>query len=138
AAVLAEGGRVTATIGKRLLPAYDVFHEPRWFVPGEPSKPVLIGRSRVGVLVCEDLWDEGYPTHPGAELVAQGAELLVCLSASPYRVGALEKRLAHAKRQNTPVVYCNAVGANDELIFDGGSFCVSKSGELLGSLPRFE
>lgn len=138
AALLVRAGRIEATVGKRLLPSYDVFHEHRWFVPGEPSGPVTIAGQRVGILICEDLWDEGYPTHPGRELAAKGAELLVCISASPYRLGVLEKRLAHASEQPVDVVYVNAVGANDELVFDGGSFVVGKSGEVLSALPRFE
>lgn len=136
AALLLEGGEVRHRVAKRLLPAFDVFHEPRWFVPGPPSEPVELGGRKLGLLVCEDLWDEGYPLSPGAELEAAGAELLVCISASPYRVGVLERRLGHARRRRVPVVYVNACGANDELIFDGGSF-VTRDGQLVTCLPRF-
>jgi len=136
-AALLSGGRVAALAAKRLLPAYDVFHEPRWFVPGPPSEPVEIGGRRIGLLVCEDLWDEGYPVHPPAELVAAGAEMLVAISASPFRAGILPRRLHHARRPGVPVVYLNAAGANDELIFDGRSFVLGQDGHLLALLPGF-
>lgn len=136
AALLLAGGAVRQVIAKRLLPSYDVFHEPRWFLPGPPSEALEIAGRRVGVVICEDLWDEGYPQSPGAELEAAGAELLVCLSASPFRPGALSERERHAHRRGVPVVYVNACGANDELVFDGGSF-VAKGGALVARLPRF-
>ncbi|HEX3129032.1 MAG TPA: nitrilase-related carbon-nitrogen hydrolase, partial [Thermoanaerobaculia bacterium] len=134
AAALLDGGRVSALVPKRLLPSYDVFHETRWFVPGERSEPV----GKLGLLICEDLWDEAYPVHPPAELLAAGAEILVTISSSPFRAGILERRLHHARRPGVPLVYVNAAGANDELIFDGGSFVVGVDGELMTLLPRFE
>lgn len=137
AAVLLQHGRITFEQGKRLLPAYDVFHEPRWFLPAPASRCVELAGRRLGVLVCEDLWDEGYDLHPAAELVAQGAELLVCLSASPFRAGIQPRRRALAHGRSVPVVYVNAAGANDELIFDGGSFATDATGALLHEAPRF-
>ena len=137
AAVLLEEGRVAALVPKRLLPAYDVFHEPRWFVPGGASPPVEIAGRRLGLLVCEDLWDEGYSVHPGADLLASGAEILIAISSSPFRAGVLARRFHHARSQGAPVVFVNAVGANDELIFDGGSFVTDARGEVIASLPRF-
>ena len=101
-AALLEQGRVKAQVAKRLLPAYDVFHEPRWFLPGEAQAPVEVAGRRVGVLVCEDLWDEGYAVHPPADLRAAGAELLVCLAALPFRRGAAGARRAHARRARAP------------------------------------
>ncbi len=136
-AALLEGGRVRTQIAKRLLPAYDVFHEPRWFLPGGPQAPLEIAGRRVGVLVCEDFWDAGYAVHPPDELRAAGAELLVCLSASPFRKGVFEERLAHARQAALPVVYVNAVGGQDELIFDGRSFVTDASGHLAQRLPGF-
>lgn len=140
AAVLIVKGRIVATYGKQLLPAYDVFYEPRWFVPDEPREPVGIGDVRIGVLVCEDLWDEEYPRHPPAELVRRGANVLICLSASPYRKGITAQRLHQARRAarlGVPVVYVNSVGAQDELIFDGGSFLCLPNGQVADRLPRF-
>ncbi len=138
AAVLLEGGETRLAAAKRLLPAYDVFHEPRWFLPGPALPPVEIACRQAGFLVCEDLWDEGYEIHPGAELVAAGAEVLVCVAASPYRRGVLAQRLHHAHRQGVPVVYVNLCGANDELILDGRSFVTSGQGDLIGLLSAFE
>jgi len=132
-AALLKDGQVAAVTAKRLLPAYDVFHEPRWFVPGGPGVPF----EGIGMLVCEDLWDEGYPVHPPGELIAAGAQVLIAISSSPYRRGIGERRLHHARRPGVPVVYVNAVGANDELIFDGGSFVVGTGGEVIARLPRF-
>ncbi len=136
AAWLVREGRPQLAAAKRLLPAYDVFHEPRWFVPGGFFPPLEIQKQRVGVLICEDLWDEGYPVHPAGELKAAGAEILVCLAASPYRQGVMEQRLVHAKRSGLPTIFVNAVGANDELIFDGRSFALE--GERVAFLPGFE
>ncbi len=140
AAVLLQGGEVRALAAKRLLPVYDVFYEPRWFVPGPIGAPIPFAGHRLGVLLCEDMWDDAYATHPARELVAAGADLLVCLSASPYRLGVLAQRLGHARRAaalGVPLVYVNAVGANDELIFDGGSLALSPTGETVLQLPRF-
>lgn len=136
AALLAEGA-VRHRITKQLLPVYDVFYEPRWFVPGPPSGPLEIAGRKVGILVCEDLWDEGYPQCPAADLRAAGAELIVTLQCIPFRPGIVAKRLHHARRAGLPVVFVNAVGGNDELVFDGGSFAVDAAGNVVAALPRF-
>jgi NAD+ synthase (glutamine-hydrolysing) len=138
AAVLLEGGEASLVAAKRLLPSYDVFFEARWFVPGPPLPPRSVAGRQVGFLVCEDLWDEGYKVHPGADLLAAGAEVLVCLSASPYHPNILAQRLHHARRQRCPLVYTNLCGATDELIFDGRSFAVSRAGSLLARLSGFD
>jgi NAD+ synthase (glutamine-hydrolysing) len=138
AAVLLEAGKARLAAAKQLLPAYDVFFEPRWFLPGLPLPPLAIAGRRVGFLVCEDLWDEGHAVHPPAALVASGAELLVCLSASPYRQGIETRRLAHTRRPGSPLVYVNLCGANDELIFDGGSFVLARDGRCIAQLAAFE
>jgi NAD+ synthase (glutamine-hydrolysing) len=137
AAAWLEGGRLRGLAAKRLLPSYDVFHETRWFVPGDASTPFDLGGQSLGLLVCEDLWDEGYALHPPADLAAAGAEVLVCVASSPYRAGVREKRLHHGRRAGRPLVYVNAAGANDELIFDGGSFVLDAEGRLMAELPRF-
>lgn len=145
-AALLAGGRVVASRAKRLLPVYDVFYEPRWFVPGPPALPLELpapaSPARLGVLVCEDLWDEGYGAQPVAELAAHGVDALVCLSASPFRARVSDARLHHARRAvartGRPLVYVNAVGANDELIFDGDSFVLDAAGRVVLRLPRCE
>ncbi|MCB9102963.1 MAG: NAD+ synthase [Anaerolineales bacterium] len=138
AAVLLSGGEAQLAAAKRLLPAYDVFHEPRWFLPGPPLPPVSIAGRRLGFLICEDMWDEGYPVHPPADLLAAEAEMLICLSASPYRRQILSERLYHARRSGCPLVYVNLCGATDELIFDGRSFVLNEAGEVIAQLAAFE
>ena len=129
-AYLMKSGEMTVAQVKQLLPIYDVFYEPRWFVPGRKTLPPLeIAGKKIGVMICEDMWDEEYQVHPGADLIAMGAEMLVCISASPYRKGVGEGRVHHAKRQGLPLVFANLVGATDELIFDGGSFVLGVGGE---------
>ncbi len=124
-AYLMQNGEMKIAQIKQLLPVYDVFYEPRWFLAGTKTlPPIEIAGKKVGVMICEDMWDEEYPVHPGADLKAAGAEMLICISASPYRRGAGEGRLYHAERQGLPLVFVNLVGGNDELIFDGGSFAV--------------
>lgn len=137
-AVLLHKGGIVARTAKTLLPSYDVFHETRYFRPAEVRKPVQFAGKRIGILICEDMWDEPYNIHPGAELKRAGAELLIVLSASPYRRKVLEQRFYHARRQRLPLVYVNAVGASDELIFDGGSFLMNAPGEVTALMPRFQ
>jgi NAD+ synthetase len=138
AAVLLEGGKASPVAAKRLLPTHDVFFEARWFVPGPSLPPRTLADHQIGFLVCEDLWDEGHEVQPGAELLADGAEVLVCLSASPYHQQIMAQRLHHARRQRCPLVYTNLCGATDELIFDGRSFVVGRDGALLAQLAGFE
>ncbi|MCA8924446.1 MAG: NAD(+) synthase [Planctomycetes bacterium] len=135
AAVLLQGRQVRAVRGKRLLPSGDVFCEPRYFRPAEAGAPLTVAGRRLGVLICEDLWDEGYGCSPARELVDAGAELLVCLNASPFRRGVLAERLRLARRPGVDLVYVNAVGGHDELVFDGASFVVRGDGALLAQLP---
>lgn len=138
AALLLRDGEAHLAAAKRLLPSYDVFFEARWFLPGPALPPIEIAGRRTGFLVCEDLWDEGYPVHPPADLLAAGAELLVCLSASPYRRGVMALRLHHARRSACPLVYVNLCGGNDELVFDGRSFLLGGDGGLQAQLAPFQ
>src|SRR5215203_5860479 len=133
-AYLMQNGEMRIAQIKQLLPVYDVFYEPRWFVPGKKTlPPIEIAGRKVGFIICEDMWDEEYSIHPSVELKAMGAEMLICISASPYRRHGFQGRLSHAKRQGLPIVFVNLVGANDELIFDGGSFILDGDG-----LKKFE
>lgn len=138
AAYLLREGEMHVAATKRLLPVYDVFLEPRWFLPGEFMPPVEIAGTRVGILICEDMWDEGYPVQPAQELRAAGADLLVCLSDLPFRRHAMEKRLHHARRHHLPLALVNLVGGNDELIFDGHSFVLDARGQVIAQLAGFE
>ena len=148
AAVLISGGEVHMMAAKRTLPAHDVFFEPRWFLPGPPASPTAVAGKRVGFLLSHDLEAElaahetrgieGVEIAPVAELLAAGAQLLVCLAASPYLQGILGHRRALARCHRGPLVYVNLCGANDELIFDGRSFAVNERGGLIAQLPAFE
>ncbi len=146
-AVVAYAGAVAAVRHKSLLPCYDVFDEPRWFVPEDDPRPVEVAGIRLGVIVCEDAWNEPgliedhhYRIDPVARMV--GCDLVVNLSASPFHVGkaALRAELVarQARQAGAPFAYCNQVGANDELVFDGGSFVVDARGQVIAAAPAFE
>ena len=141
-ALLFEKGKVRVVARKRLLPTYDVFDEDRYFEPGEKVAPVRIGGRRVGVTICEDIWNDEdvwmerrYLADPVRELAKKGIDLLINLSASPWHQGKEKTRYRLlervAKREKIPVVQVNAVGGNDELVFDGQSLVLSKRGKLL-------
>jgi NAD+ synthase (glutamine-hydrolysing) len=133
-AYLMHDGEMRIAQVKQLLPIYDVFYEPRWFTPGDKTlPPIEIAGKKLGVLICEDMWDEEYAIHPGAELKAMGADALVCMSAAPFHKGSLKDRVHHASRQGLPIAFVDLVGGNDELVFDGGSFILGH-----GKLNRFE
>ncbi|NCZ52668.1 MAG: NAD+ synthase [Verrucomicrobia bacterium] len=141
-AFLFEKGKVRVVARKRLLPTYDVFDEDRYFEPGEKVAPVRIGGRRVGVTICEDIWNDEdvwmerrYLADPVRELAKKGIDLLINLSASPWHQGKEKTRYRLlervAKREKIPVVQVNAVGGNDELVFDGQSLVLSKRSKLL-------
>jgi NAD+ synthase (glutamine-hydrolysing) len=145
---LLQRGRVVATRSKMLLPTYDVFDEDRYFEPAQENQPVDFNGRRLGLTICEDVWnDEGfwrerrYRRDPVTELVAAGAEWLVNVSASPWHLG--KNRVRHemlrrvAQKAGVPLVYCNLVGGNDELIFDGGSLVFGREARLLGRGAAF-
>ncbi len=138
AAVLLKDGKIHPVAAKRLLPVHDVFYEPRWFVPGSKLPPITIAGKQVGVLVGDDVWDEGYPIHPPAELLEAGAELLICLAASPFWHEVMSQRLHHARRVDCSLIYVNLCGGNDELIFDGRSFAVDDQGQVIAQLAGFK
>jgi NAD+ synthase (glutamine-hydrolysing) len=146
---LLSGGRVAATIHKRLLPSYDVFDEDRWFEPGREAGTMSAGSTTFGVAVCEDAWRDGpapalrrYPVDPVAEAVEAGARVILNPSASPYERGKphLRERLLSdlARRHARPVLMVNQVGGNDSLVFDGGSLAVDGAGRTVARAPLFE
>lgn len=144
-AVLLQGGARRAVQAKTLLPTYDVFDEKRYFAPATARRvvPAQDGLPALGLTVCEDAWTAvmGYEVDPTGELAAQGAELILNVSASPFHVGKAAERRAMvtelARRHHVPVLFCNQVGGNDELIFDGASFAVGDEGRLHAALPHF-
>ncbi|OIO07427.1 MAG: NAD+ synthase [Elusimicrobia bacterium CG1_02_63_36] len=149
AAVLLHNKKVVARRRKTLLPTYDVFDEDRYFEPETENKPVRFKGKRLGITICEDAWNDGhfwpaprYNVDPVRSLVQQGAEILINMSASPYeagKIGLRQKMLqAHAQKLKRPLLYCAAVGGNDELIFDGNSFAIDAKGGLVLRAKGFE
>ena len=139
AAVLA-GGRVAAVYHKHYLPNYAVFDEQRYFANGERAVVVDVGGLRVGVTICEDLWHPGGPGQWAA--IDGGAELIVNLSASPYHRGkGIERERMFATRAvdySAFIAFSNAVGGQDELVFDGHSVVIDPTGEVLVRGRQFE
>jgi NAD+ synthase (glutamine-hydrolysing) len=148
AAVLLRKGAERRVFHKSLLPTYDVFDEARYFQPAAAVTAVEIGGKRVGITICEDIWTEDYlpaqlyQCDPLGELEKEGIDLLLNLSASPFHTGKQTARkemlTALTSRLGVPVVYCNSVGGNDQLVFDGGSMVIGTDGLLLAQLTAFE
>jgi NAD+ synthase (glutamine-hydrolysing) len=150
AAVAARGGRRVGEYHKRLLPTYDVFDEGRYFEPGRRRPLVLrVKGMRVGVTICEDIWNDKtfwkrplYTLDPVAELAPLDLDLHVNISASPYTLGKdrLRRRMMGqiARRTRVPLVFCNLVGGNDGLVFDGASAAFDERGRLIGRSRSFE
>ena len=147
AAFLCDGG-IVAKVWKTLLPTYDVFDERRYFEPAEHCVPVLWKGRRLGVTICEDIWTDSYlqrPLYdrdPVEELVAAGAEVILNLSASPYHLGkpAVRRELVAevSRKAGVPVVYCNCVGGNDQLVFDGHSLVATPDAGTVFQAAGFE
>ncbi len=147
AAALLRAGQPPWKTFKSLLPTYDVFDEDRYFEPARRVEPVEIGGRKIGVTICEDIWTEHYlprplyDLEPVHRLVERGAELVVNLSASPFHLHkpAIRHEMVGglARELRRPIFYCNAVGGNDELIFDGNSIAMDAGGGLLARLPGF-
>jgi NAD+ synthetase len=146
---LLREGRIVATRIKMLLPTYDVFDEDRYFEPATENAPVPFNGGMAGLTVCEDVWndedfwdDRRYRRNPAADLARAGAKVLFNSSASPWHLGknhARRRMLSQlAAKSRCPVVYCNLVGGNDELIFDGGSMVFDAQGQLIAEGKRFE
>lgn len=146
---LIEKGNILKIFHKRLLPTYDVFDEDRYFEPGNQPNHFELDGVQIGVTICEDLWNDEefwgkrtYNLNPIADLAQAGVNFTINLSASPYTVGKQKLReamLRHgAVRFNQPLIYANQVGGNDDLIFDGASIAIDKSGELIARAIGFE
>jgi NAD+ synthase (glutamine-hydrolysing) len=137
-AVCSEGG-LKALYRKRFLPNYGVFDEDRYFAPGRDLILLRHGEILVGPTICEDIWQPG---PPATDLALAGAELLVNLSASPYFVGKAEDReemlVTRARDNSAYLAFCNLVGGQDELLFDGHSVVLDDEGEVLARAPGFE
>jgi NAD+ synthase (glutamine-hydrolysing) len=147
AAALLQSGVPIAKAHKSLLPTYDVFDEDRYFEPARSVAPLMFGNKKIGVTICEDIWTEPYlprplyDIEPVRSLVEQGAEIILNLSASPFGLGkpAVRREMVAtlARTYRRSICYCNAVGGNDQLVFDGNSIAVNSRGELIAQLPAF-
>jgi NAD+ synthase (glutamine-hydrolysing) len=137
-AVCADGG-VRAVYRKHFLPNYGVFDEHRYFAEGRNLVVIRIGGISVGITICEDVWQPG---PPATDLALAGAELLVNLSASPFHVGKAEEReemlVTRARDTSAYFAFCNLVGGQDELVFDGHSVVLDDAGEVVARAPGFE
>ena len=144
---LAFKGRME-TRAKMLLPEYDVFDEERYFEPDDRNLPVRWNGRKIGLTVCEDIWNDKqfwreklYERDPVEELVKEGAELIVNISASPFNRGKGELRenmVRHtAMHFRKPLLFVNQVGGNDDLVFDGHSLAVNADGEVLARCAPF-
>jgi NAD+ synthetase len=142
AAAVLQNGKIIWRTHKSLLPTYDVFDEDRYFEPAKKTEPFVFNGRKLGITICEDIWNDEdfwperlYRRDPVKELVAQGAEIILNVSASPWCVGKEKTRLEMLQRvardEKIPLAQVNLVGANDELIFDGHSVALDADGEVL-------
>jgi NAD+ synthetase len=149
AVALLRQGRVVERRFKTLLPTYDVFDEDRYFQPAESNTPVACDDAKIGLTICEDIWTEDYlpaqlyQRSPVEELMhnGSGVRIIYNVSASPYHLGKEKVRYemlrAVAQKHRVPLVYCNLVGGNDELIFDGNSMVLDATGNLIAQGASF-
>ncbi len=132
-------GEIKAVYRKRFLPNYGVFDEDRYFAPGRDTFLIRIGETLVGPTVCEDIWQPG---PPATDMALAGAQLIANISASPFHVGKEREReemlRTRARDNSCFVALCNAVGGQDELIFDGHSVLIDDEGEIVARAPGFE
>jgi NAD+ synthase (glutamine-hydrolysing) len=139
AAAVLHDGAMAGVYRKHYLPTYSVFDEDRYFRGGEANPIFLLGDVAIGVSICEDIW---YPGGPPKIQAGAGAQILVNLSASPYHAGkgvARERMLATRAADNVAIVaFCNLVGGQDELVFDGGSVIFDERGELVARGVQFQ
>ena len=139
ACAVCADGEVKAFVKKRFLPNYGVFDEMRYFAPGDELFVFEHGETVVGVTVCEDMWQPG---PPATDLALAGAQLLVNISASPFHVGKDREReemfMIRARDNTAFVAFCNMVGGQDELLFDGHSVVIDDEGAVLARAPGFE
>jgi NAD+ synthase (glutamine-hydrolysing) len=145
-AVLIKGEPVRKVF-KTLLPTYDVFDEARYFDPAPDQEPIELLGTKIGITICEDIWTDKYLKRdlyrqdPVFNLASKGARVILNLSSSPYNVGkpALRREMVSelAAIYRVPFYYCNAIGGNDELIFDGNSFAIDAAGKTIFQMSGF-
>ncbi len=149
AAVLFEDGNILFNAKKRLLPTYDIFDERRYFEPGTESKAFTYKGRRMGLTICEDVWNDKdifdkriYPSDPVAMMIEDNADLIINISASPFYVGKKEFRWhmlgSIARKYNVPVIFTNQVGGNDSVLFDGISAAFDRQGKIIAKANDFD
>jgi len=147
-AAVIERGEIVFRQNKTLLPTYDVFDEARYFHPADTVQLCTLRGQAVALTICEDAWNDRnywqqrlYQRDPVEELFGGGAQMLICINASPYHIGKRETRRrvygSVARRYGKPVIYVNQVGGNDQLVFDGSSFALNAEGEVIASAKSF-
>lgn len=152
-AVFIENGQIKNIVNKTLLPTYDVFDEYRYFEPNDVFELIEFKDKKIALTICEDLWDEQkaygifdremlYKTAPMDKLIQKRPDFIINIAASPYSYNQAENRrdilLKNSIRYSLPIVYVNQVGANTELIFDGGSCVVNRAGNVILQSQHFE
>ena len=148
-AAVFHDGKLLGFADKTLLPEYDVFDDPRYFEPADVRKMFEIDGRRIGVVVCEDFWNDKtfwkerlYNVDPADELIMQGADLIVSINASPFNKGKIKLRcemVSHrARLQKKPIVFVNLIGGNDGIIFDGTSLIADEEGDIILQAKAFE
>ncbi len=148
-AAVIHDGELLGFADKELLPEYDVFDDPRYFEPGTDKRIFEIGELKLGVVVCEDFWNDKtfwkarlYDEDPADELIKKGADLIVAVNASPFNKGKIKLRcdmVAHrAKAARVPIVFVNLIGGNDGIIFDGASLIADEEGDIILQADAFE
>ena len=149
AAALLAGARIAFDQHKMLLPTYDVFDESRYFQPAPSQQIFAFGGEKLGITICEDIWNDKtfwakrlYETDPVIDLLAQGAGIILNISASPYTIEKRQVRFemlrALARSRQRPVIYVNQVGGDDTLVFDGSSVAIAADGRIAAQARAFE
>ncbi|MES2458156.1 MAG: NAD+ synthase [Bacteroidota bacterium] len=146
AAYFIEDGKIKSVIKKALLPNYDVFDEYRYFEPSREFDCIEFRGRKIAVTICEDLWNINnnplYVSNPMDELIQQAPDLMINIAASPFSYLHDEERVIvlsdNAKKYNLPLLYVNQVGAQTEIVFDGGSLVLDSAGNVLDEMPYFE
>ena len=144
-AAVMQGGEISGFVKKIKLPVYDVFNELRYYTAVSYTKPIKVNikgkQIHLGVQICEDMWDET-DNNVTSQLVSEGADLILNISASPFTIGkkSTRERLVskHSKENSIPFFYCNLVGGQDEVVFDGTSLAADTNGNIIHISPSFK
>ncbi len=145
-AYVCTDGKIADVIHKALLPNYDIFDEYRYFEPNRNFHCITVNGKKIALTICEDLWnvedDPMYVSSPMDELIKEKPELMINIAASPFDYGQAEKRISilsrNTKQYGIPLLYLNHVGAQTEIIFDGGSLAMNEKGEVIKQMKYFE